>query len=210
MRLLRRSLALLAALVIAALYYFSTRQFPSTHLPVTMSSSSSPIRLAILEADTPQPEADAQYGGYRGVFTKLLEAACLSLDPPQELSSQLKISGHHVVNDINSYPSLDEIDGVLISGSKYNAFDNDEWILKLVDFTRQAIATNRIKVIGVCFGHQIVGRAENAKLGRSNKGWEIAVTDVNLTEKGKEFFGLEKMVSTYFAVDIKLRRILTV
>lgn len=159
-----------------------------------MSSSPPPLRLAILEADTPQPQANSQYGGYRGVFTSLLDKAYSSLDTPKQLTSELKITGHDVVNDLNSYPSLDDIDAVLISGSKHNSFDDDEWILKLTEFTRQALATNRIKIIGVCFGHQIVGRALNAKLGRSDKGWEIAVTDVELTPKGKEIFGLEKMV----------------
>ena len=33
------------------------------------------------------------------------------------------------------------------------------------------------------------------KVGRSEKGWEVAVVDVDLTLKGKELFGLEKLVS---------------
>ena len=33
------------------------------------------------------------------------------------------------------------------------------------------------------------------KVDRSDKGWEVAVVDVDLTPKGKELFGLEKLVS---------------
>lgn len=197
MRIIRKVVQCLVLAVFIVVFVHSTRKilFPtaSTHT-FTMSSSPPPLRLAILEADTPQPQANSQYGGYRGVFTSLLDKAYSSLDPPKQLTSELKITGHDVVNDLNSYPSLDDIDAVLISGSKHNSFDDVEWILKLTEFTRQALATNRIKIIGVCFGHQIVGRALNAKLGRSDKGWEIAVTDVELTPKGKEIFGLEKMV----------------
>lgn len=37
-----------------------------------------------------------------------------------------------------------------------------------------------------------------AKVGRSDQGWEIAVCDMDLTEKGKELFGLEKIVRLPF------------
>ena len=150
-----------------------------------------PLRLAILEADTPQPQTRDRYGGYTGVFTALLEAAA----KPQKLSDLVTIKGYDVVNDLHCYPSLDDIDAILITGSRHTAFDNDPWILKLVEFTKKAIASNRVRVVGVCFGHQIVGRAEGAKCGRSNRGWEVAVTEVDLTAKGKEIFGLDKMVS---------------
>lgn len=160
-----------------------------------MTYTEKPLRLAILAADTPQPNTDKQYGGYGGVFTSMMRKACESQDPPQKLEDQLIITVHDVVNNLESYPRLDEIDAVLISGSKHTAYDNDAWILKLVEYTQQAFATNRVKVIGVCFGHQIVGRAVGGKLGKSTKGWEVAVTEIGLTEKGKEIFGQDSLVS---------------
>ncbi len=50
-------------------------------------------------------------------------------------------------------------------------------------------------MIGVCFGHQIVGRALGAKVGRNDDGWEAAVTDLRLSEKGKEIFKQDRLVS---------------
>jgi hypothetical protein len=32
------------------------------------------------------------------------------------------------------------------------------------------------------------------KVGPNDQGWEVAVCDINLTEKGREIFGLEKLV----------------
>lgn len=160
-----------------------------------MGSQPPRIRLAILEADTPQPQTNAEYGGYGGVFTALLRTAALANEPPAPLDSIVDLSVYHAVGDDAVYPDLDSIDAILISGSKHNSFDNDPWILKLVEFTKKCIDSGRVRVIGVCFGHQIVGRSLGVEVKRSDLGWEVAVVDVNLTPKGKEIFQLEKMVS---------------
>lgn len=154
-----------------------------------------PLRLAILEADKPQPQTRDRYGGYTGLFTSLLSDAAATLSPPETVLQGLSVTGFDIVHDLHTYPSLDDIDAVLITGSHHTAHDNDPWIIRLVDFARRAIATGRVRVVGVCFGHQIVGRAMGARLGRSDKGWEISVTEVNLTDKGRDIFGLNRMVS---------------
>lgn len=74
--------------------------------------------------------------------------------------------------------------------SGFDSFSNDTWVVRLVDFTRKAINGGKVKVIGVCFGHQIVGRALGAKVARSEGGvWEASVCQVSQTLKGKELFG---------------------
>lgn len=77
---------------------------------------------------------------------------------------------------------------------EHNSFEDAPWITRLVEFTQKVLAQDRVRVLGICFGHQIVGRALGAKVGRSEDGWEIAVCDMDLTDKGKEIFGLEKLV----------------
>lgn len=154
----------------------------------------SPLRLAILEADTPLPGIRAKYRSYGGVFTHLFERAVASLEPPQPLSSQLTISAHDVVNDLSSYPDPETIDAVLITGAKHSAFDNDEWILRLVQYTKRLLEGGKVRVIGVCFGHQIVGRALGAQVGRNTRGWELSVIPMELTDEGKRIFGSESLV----------------
>lgn len=71
-----------------------------------------------------------------------------------------------------------------------NAFDNEPWIVTLVEFTRKILEEQtRVRAIGVCFGHQIIGRALGAKLGRNKRGWEASVTPIPLSGKGRELFG---------------------
>ncbi|KAI0097386.1 putative class I glutamine amidotransferase [Nemania sp. FL0031] len=156
-------------------------------------NTNAPIRLAILEADTPIDPIKAKYQSYGGVFTHMFKRACASFSHPVSLESQLALSFYDVVNDPNTYPDPETIDAILITGAKYNAFDNDEWIVRLVQFTKSCLDGGRIRAIGVCFGHQIIGRALGAELGRNDRGWEVSVVEHELTDDGKKVLGLEKM-----------------
>jgi hypothetical protein len=157
--------------------------------------TSLPLRIAILECDTPLDGTRAKYGGYGGVFTALLKAGADALGHPGLTSSSgLDLSIFDVVTK-QEYPNLEEIDAVLISGSKHNSFEDDPWILKLVAFAKGILEQRRVRIIGVCFGHQIVGRALGARVDRSDKGWEVSVTAIDLTKRGQEIFGRSALVS---------------
>ena len=155
-----------------------------------------PLRIAVLECGTPPPKVKAEYRGYGGLFNYLLGAGADALSHPGLTSSSgLKVSAYDVVK-AQTYPALDDIDAILMTGSKYNAFDNDPWILKLVEYTKEVLDQRRVRIIGVCFGHQIVGRAMGVKVGRSEKGWETSVLAMDLTKRGQEVFGVTSLVST--------------
>lgn len=158
---------------------------------------SKPVRLAILEADTPLPQTRAKYSTYGHVFEHLFTRAAA----PAPLSSLATLSYYDVVGPSATYPSLDEIDAVLITGSRHDAFEDGEanWIANLTEFVRRALEHDRrLRVVGVCFGHQVVARALGVPVGRSPRGWEVSVTEVKLTEKGREVFGRDTLVSGPF------------
>lgn len=75
----------------------------------------------------------------------------------------------------------------------HNSFEDVPWINTLVDFVAKILKQNRIRTIGVCFGHQIVGRAMGAKVGRSGDGWEASVDDIDLLPRGKQLFNKERL-----------------
>ncbi len=76
-----------------------------------------PIRIAVLECDTPLDNTKAKYGGYGGVFEALLLASAKALDQPETVDPQsgLKISKWNVMED--RYPEPEDIDAILITGS---------------------------------------------------------------------------------------------
>jgi len=79
--------------------------------------------------------------------------------------------------------------------SEHNSFDNDPWILKLVEFTKEILNQHRVRLIGVCYGHQIIGRALGMKVGRGDNGWETSVCSVELSKKGEELFNKDTLVN---------------
>ena len=158
---------------------------------------SSPLRIAILECDQPLDTTRKELGGHTGLFKELFSSAADTLDdpgiPPKD---GLELITYDVVDaqDYSALDSLHGLDAILISGSRYNAFEDEPWILKLLDFVKNILDQNVVPLLGVCFGHQIIARAKGAKVGRSDRGWEVSVTPVELTERGQEIFGRKSLV----------------
>lgn len=77
-----------------------------------------PLRIAILETDTPVPKIDAKYHGYAGVFNALLRKCATTLNEPDKLNPDtgLETSSFDVVNK-QEYPKLDDVDAILMTGS---------------------------------------------------------------------------------------------
>lgn len=71
---------------------------------------------------------------------------------------------------------------------EFSASDTYPWINRLVAYTKSVLAQTRVRIIGVCFGHQIVGRALGSIVTCSPLGFEISVCKVDLTETGKSLF----------------------
>lgn len=77
-----------------------------------------PLHIAVLECDTPLEGTRAKYGTYTGVFTALLLAGASEVWPKEpNPNSKLVITGHDVLEK-QIYPLLEDIDAVLITGSR--------------------------------------------------------------------------------------------
>lgn len=69
--------------------------------------------IAILEADVPMPELEAQFGRYGDMFTRLLTAGATAASLPTP-----KTTLWDIVNHPESYPDPSEFDAILVTGSR--------------------------------------------------------------------------------------------
>ena len=74
-------------------------------------------------------------------------------------------------------------DAVMISGSPRDAFADDEWTHALMAKVARLLEKKK-PVLGVCYGHQILGRVQGGKVERCEGGWELGETKIGLTPEG--------------------------
>ena len=84
--------------------------------PTPAPTPSSPLRIAVLEADTPLTRTRTTYGSYGGVFSALLARGAEALGWGEDPAAVLQISRWDVVVK-GEYPALEGVDGVLVTGS---------------------------------------------------------------------------------------------
>ncbi|KAH7010077.1 class I glutamine amidotransferase-like protein [Ilyonectria destructans] len=146
------------------------------------------FRMAILETDkTPSSISDTQ-GSYGDIVERLLRRGFKQAEGP---IPELQVTKWDVVG-AQSYPQLDEIDGLFLTAGKYAAYDDYPWAFKLMDFLKESYQ-KRIPILAICYGHQILARALGGKVIKNPKGCELSVTKVNLTPSGIDLFGTDHL-----------------
>ena len=134
------------------------------------------MRIGILNTDTLKSEFDTKYGQYPVMFSNVLWHA----------EPNLQIRTYEV--QFGDYPTaLDECDAYLITGSKVSAYDDIPWINELKVFIR-SLHQHQKKLIGICFGHQLIAEALGGKVERSKGGWHVGVHAATL-KKNTVLFG---------------------
>lgn len=94
------------------------RTNPPSYL-TSIPSMRPPLRIAVLECDTPVQGAYLKYGGYGNIFRALLEAGADALNQPELISSKhgLQVGAWDVVSK-TEYPRLEDVDALLLTGSR--------------------------------------------------------------------------------------------
>ena len=115
------------------------------------------MNLAILETGKPPEKLIARFGCYPAMIERLIDMDARSYDVAAgELPS-----------------SADDHDAYLITGSPAGVYDDLPWIPRLQTFL--ALAKGRAKLVGICFGHQIMAQAFGGHVEKSAKGWGVGL-----------------------------------
>lgn len=91
------------------------------------------ITVLVLETDEVFPDTRDRKGSFGQIFHDVFSKAGEEHDPKLELQTKIKFvvenEGGHVPE---GFADLEGVQGVLITGSKWDAHGDDEWIVKLV------------------------------------------------------------------------------
>jgi len=121
------------------------------------------MKVAILQCDKVLERLRSDYGDYVDMIKSMF-------DPIEE---SFEFDVFDVQHD--SYPNnINTYDFYITTGSKAGVYDDLPWIQTFVEFIR-LLDTNKKKLIGICFGHQIIAKALYCKVEKSKKGWGIGI-----------------------------------
>ena len=111
------------------------------------------MKLAILETGHPPADLAGRFGSYPAMFERLLGDG-FEIETFDVQAGQLPDPAAH--------------DAVLITGSPAGVYDDHPWIEPLMAFIR---AAKNARMVGVCFGHQVMAEALGGHVVKSDKGW---------------------------------------
>jgi len=124
------------------------------------------MKLAILETGRPPGDLASQFGDYPAMFSEMLgaEFAVESFDVQ--------------AGELPGNPA--EHHAYLITGSPAGVYEPLPWIEPLQEFIRNA---NGSKMVGICFGHQIMAEALGGRVEKSDKGWGAGLHTYSVVQR---------------------------
>jgi GMP synthase (glutamine-hydrolysing) len=126
-------------------------------------------RLLIVQTGTAAREIVERHGDYPDWFQ-------------QTLGAELPVLRAHAGEKLDDIPA--GTNGILVTGSPLSLTAPEPWMDELGERLHRAGAAG-VPVLGVCFGHQLLGRAAGAEVVPNPRGREIGTVRVQLTPEGK-------------------------
>lgn len=80
-----------------------------------------------------------------------------------------------------SLPSVDEIHGVVVTGSIRMVTERLEWSERTASWLRGAVAAGQ-PILGICYGHQLLAHALGGTVAPDPRGREIGTVAIHLTD----------------------------
>jgi GMP synthase (glutamine-hydrolysing) len=100
------------------------------------------------------------------------------------LGGEAKLEVLRVSQGANPPRTLDGYDALMMTGSPLSVASPTDWMIRSAEFLKKA-GDRRLPVLGVCFGHQLLGFAYGSQVILNPQGREIGSIQVELTPEGR-------------------------
>lgn len=105
-------------------------------------------------------------------------------------------------------PHAGEISGAVVTGSHSMVTDGQAWVEPLAEWLR-GLMEDRVPILGVCYGHQLLGFALGGRVGFHPDGPEIGTVEVDLLKDGESDLLLGGMQKRFHAHATHAQSLLT-
>jgi GMP synthase-like glutamine amidotransferase len=125
------------------------------------------MNVGILVTGRPPGDLAARFGDYPAMFARLL-------GPGFETTAYDLATG-----ELPARPESHE--AYLITGSRAGVYEDHPWIEPLKAFLRAA--EGKAKLVGICFGHQIMAEAFGGSVEKSDHGWRVGLQTYHVVHR---------------------------
>ena len=139
--------------------------------------------LGVLQADSVLPKFQPAHGNYPEMFEQLLTRPGV-------------VVKHYNVEEGHYPDALDECDAYLITGSRMSVYDDEDWIRALEAFVVRCDKEKK-KLIGICFGHQMVAQALGGKTEPAKAGWGVGVHHYSRADAAPDYMDDFALVASH-------------
>ncbi|KAF5009825.1 hypothetical protein FDECE_3984 [Fusarium decemcellulare] len=148
------------------------------------------VRVFVLETDQPHPDTQSERGSFGQILHSHFAKAGAAHHPPLGVETEQDFVVTEKGGRMPKPEEFDLYDGLLLTGSMYDAYADNPWILELLELLKQLwIKRPDFHFTGVCFGHQLLSRLLGGKVGPSpTNDWELGHNAITLTPIGKRLF----------------------
>jgi len=85
----------------------------------------------------------------------------------------------------------------MLTGSRASVYEELEWIARAKEFVRR-LGNEKRKIMGICFGHQLVAESFDGRVSKNPKGWEVGWASFELSPDAKKELGQTTPVDLYY------------
>lgn len=116
-------------------------------------------RIAILETGVPPEALRDDYDDYPARFRALLGDGVPT--------TRFNVQEGRLPDDPAAF------EGVVVTGSAAGVYEDHVWIPQLTEWLQAA--RGRTRILGICFGHQVMAQAWGGRVEKSDRGWGVGL-----------------------------------
>lgn len=139
------------------------------------------LAIVVLVTGDPVPEARAR----RGSFVDLIRQAAPGFGTRRWLALDARA--------LDVIPELEDALAVFVTGSAASVTEASPWMERAAAWLRTLVA-REVPLLGICFGHQLLGHALGGRVAPNPNGREIGTVELTLSEDDEVFGSRGSMI----------------